>query len=513
MINKIQYLNQLPEILSKYNISKNDICIGGSSILSIFDIKLNNDLDIVIEPQARKKLIKIFGKELNILPSGTICFDENIQYISRYDIIGIPENEIINNSKYHFMWNGWKCARLELEIAAKIKKGREKDVRDVKNSEILLSNYSDFDWTLFRECLSNNSLGKSIKKRRRIGLLKKGIKSFLSHPKATLQKSIYFIGQRIGFSRSFSISTNSSLASITNFMVSPATVLGMQFKNNCFNRYDIIMRYLSAKKLDRNIDASLDEYKTMQQTRIGRDTGNDFRDLVISIKKNGFSTKYPIPIDLKANLIDGSHRLACALYYDIEQIPYTVIRSRSNINYGLNWFQENNFAPSVTAELEKTKKELFLRNGIYFCAIIWGTAKIFYDDICNDIGQQYKIVYRDNLFLGENYGNFIDDIYAIDDIERWNVITKKQLLYQSSHEIKFVLFEIPSPDFRIKQMNHSYQSLKGAALKKTVQKKYKSQIPDYFYDIIFHTGDNYEHNAEIIKNIQKHTTIDIDKIV
>jgi hypothetical protein len=47
---RIKYLDQLPDILDKYGISKGDVCIIGSSVLSVFALKENNDLDIVIKP-------------------------------------------------------------------------------------------------------------------------------------------------------------------------------------------------------------------------------------------------------------------------------------------------------------------------------------------------------------------------------------------------------------------------------------------------------------------------------
>jgi len=534
----IKYIEQLPAILDKYGISKNDICIGGSSVLSIFAIKeKNNDLDIVIKPNVRQKIIQQYNDELNILSSGTICFNENIQScVHRYDNVGISEDKIVNSNQYHFLYEGWKVARIEIELAAKIKKGRDKDILDLKNSVKFLSSYSDFDWDFFRKCLSysiqNNqnitiqtdiSENKPTKKstkllnrvlrlsKRILKLILKIVRIFLLNPKKIFLKIEKVINKTKKLDI-LQIPVNSELASITDFMTSPATLLGIQFKNGVFNRYDVILRYLSIEKIESGFENPFDEYNMMQKSRVNRNTADNFQTLISSIKNNGFSTKYPLPIDLDANLIDGSHRLACSLYFDIDKIPYTVIQSNSNIQYGLDWFQKQEFDENTLAELERVKKNLFLRKGIYFCATIWGAAKEFYEDISNDISAQYNIVYQEDLFLGDNYGNLIDDIYAIDDIDGWKVLTKKQLLCQSPKEIRFILFEIPQPDFRIKQRNHSYLSSKGAALKKMIREKYCSKISDYFYDIIIHTGDNYEHNEEMIKSILKHTTINIDKI-
>ena len=535
----IKYIEQLPAILEKYGISKNDICIVGSSVLSICGIRTNRDLDFVITPQVKDKLIEEFGNELDVRRlTGAIYYTEEIQStVDRYNNIGISDAELVNNSQYYTLNDGWKCARIEMEIATKTKRGREKDSKDLKEAEKFLKVYSDFDWDFFRKCLSystsnnpNRNIQNDISKnkttikpikllkrilklsKRALKLILKIIKIFLLKPKRTFLKAEEIINKAKAEPNVLQIPINSELASITDFMTSPATLLGMQFKNGVFNRYDVIMRYLSIEKLEKGLEAPFDDYDKMQKNRVQCDTINNFQTLITSIKNNGFSTKYPLPIDLDANLIDGSHRLACSLYFDIDKIPYTVIQSNSNIQYGFDWFQKQEFDKNTLAELEKVKKVLFLRKGIYFCATIWGTAKKFYNDISNDIGAQYNIVYQDDLFLGGNYGDLIDDIYAIDDIDGWKVLTKKHLLYQSPKEIRFILFEIPQPDFRIKQRSHSYLSSKGAALKKMIREKYCSEIPDYFYDIIIHTGDNYEHNAEMIKAILKHTTINVDKI-
>ena len=539
----IKYIEQLPSVLDKYGISKEDICICGSSVLSVWGIRLNRDLDFVINPEVRDKLIDKFRNELDVRTStGAIYYSDEIQStVDRYNNIGISDAELVNNSQYYTLEDGWKCARIEMEIATKTKRGREKDIKDLKKSEEFLSSYSDFDWDFFRKCLSvppvpiindqkqiikprssffsrlSKKVLRSVKKAAKIlwSLLlfvKKVIKVLVLNPRKILRK-IEEIVHPPQVTAVLSIPVHSELASITDFMTSPATLLGMQFKDGVFNRYDVIMRYLSIEKIEKDFNAPLTEYDVMQKKRVNRDTAGNFYSLIASIKSNGFSTKYPLQIDLNANLIDGSHRLACSLYYNVDRVPYSVIQQDSNILYGLDWFRKQGFDEDILLELERTKKKLFLQKGIYFCATIWGVAKKFFDDISSDIGNLYKIVYQDDLFLGNNYGRLIDDIYAIDDIAGWKVLTKKQLLYQALHEIRFVLFEIPNPDFRIKKRNHSYLSSKGAVLKKMIREKYRLQIPNYFYDIIIHTGDNYEHNEEMIKAIQKHTVIDIDKII
>jgi hypothetical protein len=504
--NIIKYIDQLPDILNRYGLSPGDICIVGSSVLSAFGLRENHDLDFVIEPRKRQLLLKQYKDVLKIMSWGLICFNENIEAVyNQYNIIGISDSEIVNNAKYNILFNGWKIARIELVLAKKAKRGRKKDTIDLDNAEEFLSCYSDFDWDFFRKYLSF-----SIKPPRssHYNRLIKIVKLLILNPKRLFTKAKSVIRNRI---ETVFIPVHSELAAITDFMISPATLLGMQFKKNFGGGY-LFMRYLTIDHIEKGIDTPFKEYDAMQKNRVNRDTVEDFYLLITNIKNNGFSNKYPLSVDLGANIIDGSHRLACALYYNIDKISYTVIQSNSNIRYGLEWFKRQGFEEAIINELEIIRKKLFLLKGIYFCATIWGAAKIFFDDISSDIESLYKIVYQEDLFLGDNYGKLIDDIYAIDDIDKWKVLVKKQFLYQSPHEIRFILFEIPTPDFIIKQKNHSYLSSKGAMLKKMIRKKYCSKIQNYFYDIIIHIGDNYEHNGEMIRAIEKYTAINIEEI-
>ncbi|MFW6028045.1 MAG: ParB/RepB/Spo0J family partition protein [bacterium] len=47
----------------------------------------------------------------------------------------------------------------------------------------------------------------------------------------------------------------------------------------------------------------------------------DCQDLLASMQQHGFSLLYPIPVDPNTELLNGSHRLACALALGIETVP------------------------------------------------------------------------------------------------------------------------------------------------------------------------------------------------
>ncbi len=95
-------------------------------------------------------------------------------------------------------------------------------------------------------------------------------------------------------------------------------------------------------------------YNEMQKTRVSQKTIIDsskadneekFKKLILSFEQNGFNENYPIIVNKYFRLVDGSHRLALALYF---KIPYVTIKIDSlsyNIDpeYSLSWFLENGF--------------------------------------------------------------------------------------------------------------------------------------------------------------------------
>ncbi|MFW5926421.1 MAG: hypothetical protein ACOCSR_00070 [Wenzhouxiangella sp.] len=47
----------------------------------------------------------------------------------------------------------------------------------------------------------------------------------------------------------------------------------------------------------------------------------DCQDLLVSMQQRGFLPEYAIPVDPNTELLNGSHRLACALALGIETVP------------------------------------------------------------------------------------------------------------------------------------------------------------------------------------------------
>ncbi len=148
----MKYLDKLCNICKQYNISKEDVCIVGSSVLAEIVGRDSNDIDAILKNAVRERLIVSNGKELNILKSGTIDF-QDVQFSrNRYKAIGLDDENIFN-SKYMDSYEGFRIIKVEIEVAKKIVRDAPKDRLDVIrfcNSEY---NYRA-DWALIYELVS-----------------------------------------------------------------------------------------------------------------------------------------------------------------------------------------------------------------------------------------------------------------------------------------------------------------------------------------------------------------------
>ena len=118
------------------------------------------------------------------------------------------------------------------------------------------------------------------------------------------------------------------------------------------NRMDIFVRYMYVEAILNNskkqTTRACDLYCKMQDKRNSKVRGvKRFNKLINDIKKNGFQDDSIIELETYSSmkLCDGSHRLACCLAFNIDEIT---VRGRGQgrymWNYGLDWFEKNEFS-------------------------------------------------------------------------------------------------------------------------------------------------------------------------
>lgn len=97
-----------------------------------------------------------------------------------------------------------------------------------------------------------------------------------------------------------------------------------------------------------------------------------------------------------------------------------------------------------------------------------------------------------------NFEHTVRAVYEIDDIAEWKV--DKKLAHMTSYKkrMRVIWVELPDPEYRKKGLNNADISSVGEQLKSLLRNKYKGAVSNYIYDIVCHTGDNWQHNRGIM---------------
>lgn len=225
-----------------------------------------------------------------------------------------------------------------------------------------------------------------------------------------------------------------------------------------------------------------------------------FIKLIVSFEEGGYKEESLITVDKDFSLFDGSHRVALALWHGIEKINCKVYNEKVDVAYGVEWFVENDFTVEEMKIITEKADELRTKcqDGIFM--ILWPPVSAYFDEIidkisvlCNVYGVEDK-TYDDVIFE-----KIASGVYHIDDIEKWKIDKKLEHMNQYDKKVRIGYFCPDYPHFRRKGLNKKSLIIQGEVIKKVIRECYKDKIPDYFYDIIIHTADNYEQTNYISK--------------
>lgn len=294
-----------------------------------------------------------------------------------------------------------------------------------------------------------------------------------------------------------------------------------QFNLSDFNAFDIIVKYLAIENFYGKNTYGMALYKKMQQKRVNEDWTERFEHLIVSFEKGIDMTSY-IKTDLSYSIHDGAHRLALALYHNIEYVPVKVFNLfEKRRYYGIQWFVDNGFTQKeIELILCKYNQILNMWRKPYIC-ILWPTIKHKYDKIVEDIKLYDKSFHICNTTVvnltADNLRKFVYDVYQTDDILKYKLDLKYGHLINSmvksgwnkdSCECLIIRFIIDYPDFRLKPLTALPQSKATMNLKRQIRDAYKKTVCEYYHDIIMHTTDNQIQNDAveiIITDLLKNT--------
>jgi len=158
------------------------------------------------------------------------------------------------------------------------------------------------------------------------------------------------------------------------YIVDTNALLFEMMKDNDFS-YDVYFRMAVIDSYLNSTNELWDLYYQMQLTRanlISRvptymiNHKNEFIKLIKSIKQNGYDVNNPILVDRDLYVIDGAHRMACALKFQISEV--SVYTNQEFIDfipneYTKQWFQNNGLEECIPyAETQKKILEKRIKN-------------------------------------------------------------------------------------------------------------------------------------------------------
>jgi hypothetical protein len=280
---------------------------------------------------------------------------------------------------------------------------------------------------------------------------------------------------------------------------------------NEFKRYDALLRLFTLQQylLSNSSDAFI-SYEKMQILRKADYNGfkiqkYSFVHLIKNIKQNGLLlNKWPIIIDNMGKLTNGSHRLACALHWEIKNIPIKFSKNKIGSNYEREWFEQHKFSHEVLNSLDMLCDKYLIKTGAAFTCIIWPPAQKFVEDIEHDLKQHSKILASLKFISINNLNEFIPNIYKTDDIKKQNIEKKiKYINNSNSNLISAFSILVENPNYRLKKKNKAPLSTSIEKLKKFLRDKYAVLLDEYKHDIIIYIGDNPIHNRSMNEALLK----------
>lgn len=150
-------------------------------------------------------------------------------------------------------------------------------------------------------------------------------------------------------------------------VVDTLKILNEAMKDNEYS-YDIYFRMAVIEEYLKGNVGIWDLYNKVQKIRCSQikhiplemqNHKYEFIHLINSIKTYGYDYNYPILLNKDGLIIDGAHRMACSLFFDIPLISVCIDKSSLEhipSDYSMKWFEKNNLSECILfAEKQQEK--------------------------------------------------------------------------------------------------------------------------------------------------------------
>lgn len=272
-----------------------------------------------------------------------------------------------------------------------------------------------------------------------------------------------------------------------------------------FRSWVLAVHYMYMEYLDGKNEVGLDLEKKLLKRLYGEADLAKQNERIANICSQAFDCIEPIDVDRDMRLIDGSLRLAVALYegYDFINVrccDRSILRHR--YVYGRDYLWSIGFSDSELQIVETMVERLLEECRYYNTCIIWPPAKNIYDDLQRALSEYEPdnitiYDYWDTTMTFEELSGFIDMAYKKDDAQTWAIQMKSEFMYKASqidndiYPIRFLRIRIKNPDYIVKPVSGQPYSQESLRCKETLRAIFRDKVKFYERDVVIHISDNY----------------------
>lgn len=453
--------DELERILAEHGLEADDICLVGSISLSARGLRKHNDIDFVVH-SGKQDLIETIDLD------GFVGVTDD-----RYEAIDLSDDELIEDTRYHDVIDGFKVVRPEITFSYKRYRDQPKDARDLELLEEYALATDDWDWDLYRSDYSQ----------RPSTLLSRGLQSLRSDGlRITVDKMLGLLARKYPQVRALSrlipfydLTTPVDALLRRPRELSAAELLNRQHDGDVPHDYVIAAHWALLQARDRGTEPPFDP------TTLPGTPTNPGREIAVSLQHR---------VQNPANAATAIHEQNTVNAYP------KFIRSQPG---DISTLREAGLTEDELASIESARLEMLEATGNLFYAILWPPANEHFDEMETTLGEKVDIVDSEDVPIDDIVG-FTEAVYEAQahPSPDWSIDWKAQQMTDFDPVIRLIRIEVPNPRIR------DGVSREMEMIKNDVRHAFMDHFPDEYYLSLIHASDSYQDNRELRKVVERY---------
>lgn len=518
-LHAISHVDSLETLLEDHDFSTDQCCLVGSATLAGRGLRENGDLDVCFAPPVADSVNADSFEGVEPAPN-------------KYEHLGLSDDDLVTNPRYHDVVNGYKIIRPEIEYSHKKVRGWEKDRDDVELLEQYREEADDWDPELERHeytpglvhlvrrgiaSLAENgireTIGHGITYLRWHGPLPRRKPDYSGQPTTIPGKALMSLRQdgirtTLGrgvrlvklkeptgiLDRYGNLRHKAKVGTLVDRKLElryPIAELFLeQYDGDTFTRMDLVVWVLAAEAMleDDPVPAIVDEFEKHAevdlQDRLSKHVDRYERDPVPPT----------VPVGYDSSVLDPA-AFAIAVIDDPESIPVQLKSGTSSVSCSRSWFERANVSEAALEYLDQRYTDLLYDSNALFPFILWPPAQDHVEDILTQIRNEKTVHFTREIQLedDETFAEFVWALYESQaDLNPDHIDAKIEAMADYSKVVTVGALEVPNPRIREGFSNEMIQ------LKERIREQFTPKIltDNPSANLIIHATDNYDHNRE-----------------